>query len=64
MSQSCLELWQAEDVKRATVGLSSCQPWAAWARRACNGRQPTQSRSLVGGLGQIAQFVPWAWEGF
>lgn len=64
MSQSCVELWQAGDVKRATVGLSSCQPWAACAGKSLPPSSGHSERSLMGGLSQKAQLVPWAWEGF
>lgn len=60
VSQSSMELWQAEDVKRATVGLRSCQPGAACARQSLHPSSGHSERSLRGGLSQKAQLVPWA----
>lgn len=59
-SQSRMELWQAEDVEKATVGLSSCQPPATCTRKS-SGHAELEARSggHTGGLSQKHSSFHW-----
>lgn len=53
-------LWQAEDVKRATMGLSSCQPWAACARKSLHRSSvPLRTAALWEGLARKHTLFHW-----
>lgn len=60
MSLCGMGLWQAENVKKATTGLSSCQPWVACARKSLHWSSvPLRTAALWEGLARKHGLFHW-----